>query len=189
MINVARYLVHSRQVEALQNAIRGAPWMRLAYEELGTVENRNEAENNPRVLEYLQAVERPGLPMKDETSWCSGFANWCMARAGFQGTANSGARSWLKWGVHISQQTPCFGAVAVFLRGSPESWQGHVGFVVGEEDQQYVILGGNQRKPGMSADSVCISRYSKGSLLGFRWPTTHPVAGACRRFVAHRAHL
>jgi uncharacterized protein (TIGR02594 family) len=162
--------------------------MKFAYEELGVTENRRDGEDDQRVLEYLRVVERPGLPMNDETSWCSAFANWCMSRAGVQGSANSGARSWLKWGSHISQQTPCFGAVAVFLRGSPESWQGHVGFVVGEDKSDYLILGGNQKKLGATADSVCIKPYAKTRWLGFRWPTHHPIEGACRRFVAHRVH-
>lgn len=41
---------------------------------------------------------------------------------------------------------------------------GHVGFYVGETKYHYLILGGNQ------SNSVCVKKYRKSRLLGFRWP-------------------
>ena len=71
------------------------------------------------------------------------------------------ARNWLKWGVDCP---PNYGAVVVFSRGNG----GHVGFVVGEDDTDYYVLGGNQ------SNMVNITRISKSRKLGFRWPQTYP---------------
>lgn len=69
------------------------------------------------------------------------------------------ARNWL----HFGEDTkPCYGAVIVFSRGKG----GHVGFVVGEDNTDYYVLGGNQ------SDSVNIVRISKERFLGCRWPIT-----------------
>jgi hypothetical protein len=70
------------------------------------------------------------------------------------------ARNWLHFGV---QTTPVYGAIVVFSRGNG----GHVGFVVGEDNTDYYVLGGNQ------SDSVNIVRISKSRLLGCRWPASY----------------
>lgn len=72
------------------------------------------------------------------------------------------ARNWLKFGVKVD---PIYGAVIVFSRGTG----GHVGFVVGEDETDYYVLGGNQ------GDTVSISRISKTRFLGCSWPSTYPV--------------
>ena len=71
------------------------------------------------------------------------------------------ARNWLQFG---KECPPNYGAVVVFSRGKG----GHVGFVVGEDGEDYYVLGGNQ------SNMVSITRISKDRLLGFRWPLTYP---------------
>ena len=44
---------------------------------------------------------------------------------------------------------------------------GHVGFVVGEDDTDYYVLGGNQ------GNSVNVVRISKDRFLGCTWPITY----------------
>lgn len=68
------------------------------------------------------------------------------------------------------------GAVAVFWRGSPSSWRGHVGFVVGEDEEAVHVLGGNQGNQ-ISDDA----RVSKRRLIGCYWPLTYPMTGERRR--------
>lgn len=70
------------------------------------------------------------------------------------------AKNWLELGVNT---TPVYGAVIVFGREGG----GHVGFVVGEDEDDYYVLGGNQ------SNAVNISRMSKTRMLGTRWPSSY----------------
>lgn len=90
------------------------PWMSIARDELGTVE-RSGPGSNSRVLEYLRSTDLDeALASTDETPWCSAFVNWCIERAGYQGTNSAWARSWLSWGRRI--ETPVPGCITVFTR-------------------------------------------------------------------------
>jgi len=55
------------------------------------------------------------------------------------------------------------GDVAVFWRGTPTGWQGHVGFVVRLDGDRVIVRGGNQRD-----DKVSDAPYPLARLLGFR---------------------
>lgn len=96
----------------LRDLFKSCPWMEHAFKEMGQHCYAG-PENSPRVLEYLSQV---GSFADDETSWCSAFANWCMKRAGVQGSGKPNAKSWLTWGTGIAQSTPASGA----LRCSPD---------------------------------------------------------------------
>jgi len=134
-----------------------APWMKIAKGEIGQAEKAGEAENNPRIMEYLATT---GKFKSDETPWCSAFANWVMVEAGEKGTDSALARSWLKWGEAIEE--PRYGCLVVFKRGK-STWQGHVGFYVRTEGDKIVVLGGNQ------SNTVSIAPRTKADLLGYRW--------------------
>ena len=71
------------------------------------------------------------------------------------------ALNWLYLGKSVR---PCYGCVGVFKRPSG----GHVGFLVGETDKTYLVLGGNQ------GDTVRVSEIEKDRLRGARWPSTFP---------------
>lgn len=95
------------------------------------------------------------------TAWCAAFVDATLAQSGKQGTGKLNARSYLDWGQEVSE--PQVGDVAVFSRGDPNGWQGHVGFFKGyNEDGTINVLGGNQ------SDSVSVQPYSADRLLGFR---------------------
>jgi len=99
--------------------------------------------------------------------WCSAFANHVMINSGYDGTNSLSARSWKQWGRAVKKKDikTHIGAIAVFSRASEANPKaGHVGFYIGEESNKYLILGGNQY------DSVCVKKYEKWRLLGFRWP-------------------
>jgi uncharacterized protein (TIGR02594 family) len=146
---------------------RFAPWLEWAFLALG--EHRIPgAAHNPTVVDFLRVVGHGEAG--DETSWCSAFANWCMLQAGIAGSGRANARSWLEWG-NFSLSTPVVGCITVLWREQPNNWRGHVGFFVGETTSQLMILGGNQT----NASRVTISPYSKDRLLGYRWPTGHPL--------------
>ncbi len=136
-----------------------AKWLTLAYQEVEVKEIPG-PEHNSRILEYHKAVTKNYT--RDEISWCSSFINWCFLQCGLEGTRSAVARSWMSWGIGVEK--PYRGCVAVFWRGQKDGWKGHVGFYVGEQGGNILVLGGNQD------DMVCIMKYPKSQLLGFRKP-------------------
>ncbi|MFX8605073.1 hypothetical protein ABTM12_19650, partial [Acinetobacter baumannii] len=60
----------------------------------------------------------------------------------------------------------------VFWRVSPTSGKGHVGFYLGEDDDAYYILGGNQ------SDSVSITWVTKARFVAARWPVSVAQIGS-----------
>ena len=136
------------------------PWMSIARAEIGTKEYAGAADN-PRILEFLNSTNlRPSDRSHDETAWCSAFVNWCVEKAGYEGTDSAWARSWLTWGKSLS--SPRRGCITVFTRNSG----GHVGFYIGKTSSGIKVLGGNQ------SDQVNISIYKKSQLLGYRIPSS-----------------
>jgi uncharacterized protein (TIGR02594 family) len=136
--------------------------MRAAYElarkELGTWEWAKGS--NPRVNAYFDDVGHPAL--HDDTAWCAAFVGAMLARAGLPHTGKLTARSYLDWGRPVADEDAREGDLVIFWRGSPEGWQGHVGFFVRFEGTQIIVVGGNQR------NQVSEARYPRGQLLGFR---------------------
>jgi uncharacterized protein (TIGR02594 family) len=142
---------------------RGDPaWLRLARAELGVKEIVG-PQHNPTVLGYFRAAGFPEID-NDETAWCAGFTNAMLERSGYAGSKSLAARSFLNWGKPITKPYP--GCVAVFSRGDPRSWEGHVGFFVSQDGDKINVLGGNQ------SNQVSIAPQSKGRLLGYREPVT-----------------
>lgn len=143
--------------------VSGEPaWLRLARAEIGVKEIVGK-EHNPAVVNYFKDAGFPEIN-DDETAWCAAFANACLQRAGYSGSKSLAARSFLTWGKPVSKPYP--GCIAIFSRGDPRSWTGHVGFYVGESGDKIDVLGGNQ------SNQVSIAPQSKSRLLGYRKPTT-----------------
>ncbi len=136
-------------------------WMEIARAELGTKQVAG-ARSNPRILEYLRSTTLGRwAASRDETAWCSAFANWTMSRAGIEGTGSAMARSWMGWGVEL--EVPMAGCIVVLSRGRPP--KGHVGFFVKRTTTGKVqLLGGNQ------GDKVSLASYPASRVLGYRWP-------------------
>lgn len=96
----------------------------------------------------------------DETPWCGVFVDGIFRDIGMP-VAKSGyrARAWLNWGVPLVK--PAVGCVVVLERGGG----GHVGFVVGTDEQyRLMVLGGNQ------GNAVSIAPFDRVRVLGYRWP-------------------
>lgn len=134
-------------------------WMLIAAAEQGVAEVPGST-SSARIAEYLRSTLLDEvLARTDETPWCSAFVNWCVERAGYEGTDSAWARSWLKWGRTLETPTP--GCIAVFTRGASN---GHVAFFVSESESHIQVLGGNQ------GNRVCIAEYARDRLLGYREP-------------------
>ncbi|MBE9526420.1 MAG: TIGR02594 family protein [Proteobacteria bacterium] len=136
-------------------------WFNIAMKEIGVTEKPGRR-NEKRVLEYHASTTLRAT--SDSVPWCSSFVNWVMIQAGYPGTNNARARSWLEWGVEIDKPIP--GCVVVFWRKSIDSKSGHVAFYVRESsnDGYIKVLGGNQ------SDQVKISTYPKEKVLGYFLP-------------------
>jgi uncharacterized protein (TIGR02594 family) len=118
--------------------------------------------HNPKVLQYFKDVGHAWVK-DDETAWCAAFVGAMLKRAGSAHTGKLNARSYLDWGEEVEHlDEAAEGDIAVFWRGSPDSWQGHVGFYVRHDETYVYVLGGNQ------GNQVNIRPYKRDRLLGIR---------------------
>jgi len=143
------------------------PWMEYARSLIGTNEVAGAA-SSPTIMQWAKDVGVSKQYANDGVAWCGLFVgkvihHWDpkeMLPAGLLGS-----RNWLNFGVPVS---PGYGAILVFWRGSKTAWTGHVGFYVGEDANNYYVLGGNQ------SNTVSITKAAKNRLLGARAPKNLP---------------
>jgi uncharacterized protein (TIGR02594 family) len=144
-------------------ALEEFEWMSIAEKELGVHELPGAAQN-PRIVEYLASTSLGhDLASQDETPWCSGFANFCVEKAGYAGTDSASALSWLEWGRPCQRERR--GVIAVFRRKGGH----HVAFCSESSDTHQPgagmrVLGGNQ------SDGVCVKPYPRVDLIALREP-------------------
>jgi uncharacterized protein (TIGR02594 family) len=135
------------------------------------------ANDNPIIVEWFEAIGHAEVK-DDETSWCATCLGSACIEAGLPVPAtnvNMMARSYLTWGVKVELNSIEPGDVAVWPRGDPKGWQGHVNVVseVRHSDGGSVevrCIGGNQG--GMrGGDAVTLTGWQDaGKALGFRRP-------------------
>ncbi len=70
----------------------------------------------------------------------------------------------LNWCFLGNACAPCYGAIAVFKRPTG----GHVGFLLGQNESAYLVLGGNQ------SDAVTRTWIERARAVDFRWPSLYP---------------
>lgn len=131
-------------------------YLDIAIGEIGQTEVEGDVDN-PRILEYFKATSYRAA--HDEVAWCAAFVNWCLVQAGIKGTNSASAFSFMNWGVEVK---PCLGCVAVIDYGNGK---GHVGFLVGWQGPNFVLLGGNQ------SNSVRYKLISPRAIAHCRLPT------------------
>lgn len=126
------------------------------------------AVNNQTILDWAKEVgNKVGLQYAhDSIAWCGLFIALCAQRAGLD-VPNIAvrAKSWAEWGT--PQKVAMLGDVLVFERAGG----GHVGLYVGEDLENYHVLGGNQ------GDAVTIMRLSKARIFAIRrskWKVAQP---------------
>jgi uncharacterized protein (TIGR02594 family) len=136
-------------------------WLARARSYLGLAEYPG-AKTNPTIAGWLAKLKSAWRD--DETAWCGTFVAECISEAGIDPVSGwAGARNWLNFGVKLA--SPVVGCIVVFWRDTPTSGKGHVGFVVGKDKTgNLMVLGGNQ------GDAVSIKSFSRGRILGYRWP-------------------
>lgn len=145
-------------------------WLKIAYREEGVAE-ADGVRNNPRILEYHATTSlKKSMASQDSTAWCSSFVNWCIEKAGLNGTDSAWALDWKDWGKSLVE--PKVGCIVVFTRKGLTTSGGHVGFYLGDNTKQIEVFGGNQ------GNSVNKSKFPKDGTSGifrykhaaYRWP-------------------
>lgn len=114
-------------------------------------------EPDPMIKEFHRAANFDG---EYTDSWCSSFLCYCFEKAGIESVREPGAKTWLGWGQKID--IPKRGCVCIFWRDFPNSWKGHVGLFLKQDDKSIWLLSGN------SMNSVRVAAYPKSQLLGYR---------------------
>jgi uncharacterized protein (TIGR02594 family) len=100
----------------------------------------------------------------DETPWCGAFVGGCLTDIGLAKPKDwYRARAYLNYGYALPKPQP--GCIVVFNGGLKRPGGGHVGFVVGQDQwNRLMVLGGNQ------GNAVTIAPFVKSRVLGYRWP-------------------
>jgi len=139
-----------------------APWITEGKKVWGF----HEVNNRTELKKWLRS---DGLTLGDPSKlpWCGDFVETAIKNTlpdepfpDPLGRNPYWARNWLHFGKAVNPSLYC---VMVFERGSG----GHVGFAIGQDDNTFLIFGGNQ------SNSVSITRITKNRLLGARWPVSY----------------
>lgn len=131
-----------------------------AYAYIGTAEIAG-PHHNPLVVEFFKTIGHSWVK-DDETPWCAAYVGHVLESLGIPSTGRPNARSYQDWGDEVPLADAVPGDVCVFWRGSPNSWQGHVGFFHGLGGDTIHVLGGNQ------SNRVSVAPYPVARLLGVR---------------------
>lgn len=144
-------------------------WLEFARSQIGVSEVPGPGDN-PKIVRYFQLCGLTGAPFfDDETPWCAAFVGACLSQVGLTGTHSPAAMSYLKWSLGTEVKVPIKGAIAVLRRDPPKPGLGHVGFVVGADEQFVALLGGNQ------GDKVSIQKFARSRVVKFMWPRNELV--------------
>ena len=138
------------------------PWMVEAKKVLGLHETRDRA-----VLAKWLKSDGKTLGDPSKLPWCGDFVDTAIElalpdepRPGKLGENPYWALNWLLFGKACN---PAYGAVVAFERPGG----GHVGFLVGQDEKRFYVLGGNQ------GDTVSVTPIDRGRARGYRWPATY----------------
>lgn len=136
-----------------------------ALEHYGLKETYGKA-NNPKIMEWANSLgeDVKQIYVADSVPWCGLFIGIVAKNAGKEVVKSPlWALNWGNFGVY--SPVPMFGDVLVFIRITETgSKAGHVGLYIGEDNDCYHVLGGNQ------SDKVCITRIPKSRLYVARRP-------------------
>ncbi|MGF1552355.1 MAG: hypothetical protein ACFBWO_07625 [Paracoccaceae bacterium] len=154
----------TRQDPALPDGAEAVPWLReaLAVMRIG---ERGIAEATGRKRVHLIEAVNARIPLVS-LAWCGLFVAHCLRKAEPDiDLPRFHARSgpWREVGRPCAPQ---LGAIMVYWYVAPWAPLGHVGFHVGEDDEAFHTLGGNQH------DEIDVQRVPKERLVTARWPST-----------------
>lgn len=134
--------------------------LEVAGSQLGQAEIPG-ARHNPVILKMF-AESGHDWVQDDETPWCAAYVNAVLGSLGLPHTGKLNARSYETYGTEVSVQNAIPGDIVVFWRGSPNSWQGHVAFLVKFDGDKVIVRGGNQ------GDKVSDAAYPTSRIVAIR---------------------
>jgi uncharacterized protein (TIGR02594 family) len=140
----------------------GAPKMLAeAIRHYGTLELKGKG-SNPNIIKWAKEVGVSGWYTDDDIPWCGLFVGVVAKRSGYPFDAGKllAARQWMNWGAEVTMGREMLWDVLVFSRDGG----GHVGFYVGENDNAFLVYGGNQ------SNAVGFAFIAKNRLIGARRP-------------------
>jgi hypothetical protein len=123
----------------------------------------------PAIAEFLAAV---GMPPNETLAWCKAFFTFVCQQCGVAIDTHPNARALLSdpdW-QRVEPADVQAGDAAVFWRGDPKGWEGHIAFVAEPPGSAGVpagflrVLGGNQ------ASSVCYENFPVNRVLAYLRP-------------------
>lgn len=119
--------------------------------------------NNPTIMEWAEELgtDYDGDPV----AWSSLFVAHCIHRAipGAELPVKlMSPRAYLGFGQSVDMAEIRVGDLVIFWREDPSSWKGHVGFYMGDHDEDILVLGGNQFQ------SVSVAGHPASQVLGVR---------------------
>ena len=139
---------------------------------------------NPVIVKFFTATST--TPSGDTTAWCAAFVNFCLIQAAIgrvpvngaaDPTFSAASSSFRSWSTKIDVakgETPKPGDVVVF-RNKSSPGHGHVGFVIAEDTNSILVLGGNQFEGSPVRHTVNRKRLAKdGGVLGWHSYRTDP---------------
>lgn len=138
--------------------------MDVALASLGVTEVPG-PDSNPVIDGWVDGL---GLKLDgDNDPWCAVAMGYWLETAGIKSTRSAAARSYETYGVPLGW--PAYGAIVTLWRGSPESWQGHAGLLVGRDERgRPMLLSANVK------DRVGIDPFDPDRVTAIRWPTIKP---------------
>lgn len=137
--------------------IKNPIWIDEALRHIGLQEFSGNS-HNPQILSWWKAIKRGGIK-DDETPWCAAFVGGCLEAVGIQSSRFESAKSYITWGINL--RAPAYGCIAILYR----DLGGHVGFVIGKDEKDRILLlGGNQ------SNGVNIKAFERSKIIAYRWP-------------------
>lgn len=140
-------------------------WITEAKRHIGLREIKG-SRHEQRILAMLAKMggfnhEHKAWWREDETAWCGLFVGYCLGASGrFVIPHWYRAKAWAEHSAMTRLDAPAYGCLAVFNRKGG----GHVGFVVGKDEQRnLMILGGNQ------GDEVNIKPFARCRVSAYVW--------------------
>ena len=142
-------------------------WIAEARKYIGLCEIKGH-QHNPVIQQWLKDMgsfnqENKAWWEDDETPWCGLFVAHCLGKTNrFVIKEWFRAQAWARDDLMTQLNQPAYGCIAVLTR----TGGGHVGFVVGKNSQnQLLLLGGNQ------SNQVCIAAFSTHRVTAYYWPS------------------
>jgi len=144
--------------------------LKEALKHYGTLEKVGKG-SNPNITSWAKEVGVSGWYGDDDIPWCGLFKGVCAKRTGWLEKPKYdllSALSWLTWGDAVPKGQESLGDTLVFIRPGG----GHVGYYIGENDNAFLVYGGNQ------SNAVGFAFIAKDRLKGCRrahWKTSQPA--------------